>query len=707
MRVSVQNAYVRVAVDDRGRIVSLFNRKTGTELIAHPKAAEAWRIVVPTGRHTVAFLQGSQQAHPRVQRVRDRGSRRIILSYPSLKMGRERLAARARFVLSLPDDSAQIAAHVEIDNRSAFAVDEVEFPIIGGLGGFGRRGGARTMELVVGQEQGAFYGDVLNRGLPAAGRASNHFCRENETAMFEAQDAAAPRQWWVGRGLWLDLWCARQGLYAALQEHPAQAFAWKMEKYPKEVPNGPAHAYPRGTPRWLRLHGLHMPRVQPGAKWRSQSTVIMPHAGDWHVGADVYGAWRRKDLKPCKPPVWMNDFVGWTEILGKTYLGEVFHDYAQCADAVVKDAKVTGLNFLFYYGHTAIGAEGADYDYGPAEDMGGEEGWRAMVDKLHRSGVRIMLLDHAHRWVNRDLPEYERLGLERWAVRTQDGALQTARWWKETGLSCLRLEGPTPEWVDMCPSCAAWREHYRDHVTSMIELGADGLELDTWFPSACYNPDHDHEPGEHMLATKLEWMREVRAHAKALNPDFVLFAETMLPEAREVMDGYYPSRYLDENGRIYRYLFPELREQAALVGNYAYDQVNKALSLGIGVETEIWGLRRTALAACPQLARYIGEVNRLRRRHADILIGGVFRDTLGASVKGDVLYSVLEGAAGGKALVLRNPHERAQKVTARLKGIAKSRRLIVWRPFGKERRVRSVPLTVTVRPREAVVLLAL
>ena len=728
----IENRFLSVTVDARGRIVSLRNRVTSTELITHREASEAWRMVVPTGRHTVEFVLGSKQPPPTVAVTRGQGKARLVISYDRLVAPRQArgdpervewvgarvLPLEARFILELEDDSKALWAWVEMDNRSRLSVDEVEFPVVGGLGGWWGRhsclpsGQARmpvppgshheyVMNLVAGSDRGRFFGDVLNRGLPDTGRESNHFVREHETAMFEAQN------WWAATGgVWLDLYTGTEGLYVGCHSARAGEFALKVERFPKGVPNAPAHFYPKGTPRWLRVGGLFVPRLRPGTRWVSEKVVLMPHAGDWHAGADCYCAFRHERLKPVPTPAWMRDFVGWTEILGKTYLGETFHDFKKCADDVVRDKKVTGIDLLFYYGHTAIGAEGADFDQSPAPDLGGEKGFRRMLAKLRRSGVRVMLLDHLHRWVNRDVPEYKRLKLERFAVLDENGKPRTARWWKETFLSCRRLEGPTPVWVEMCPSCEGWLRHYLAHVTRMIGRGVDGLELDTFTPGRCHNPKHAHPVGAEMMPWKLAFVRCVREHAKRLDPDFVLFGETMAPEGREMLDGFYPDRFPDENGRIYRYLFPEIRELAVLVGNYAYDAVNRAMMLGIGVETEIWGLRKTTLAACPELAQYIGEVNRFRRRHADILIRGTFRDTVGAKVRGDILYGVLEGTRGSKALVLRNPHDHAVKASGTLRGVT-GRRLILWQPGRKEKSLGSLPVSLALGPYGAAVVLAM
>jgi len=695
-RKTIGNKFLSLSVDERGRLVSLRCKQTGTEFITYPGAAEAWRMIVPTGRHTVCKLLGSETKPSSLRVVKNGGAQSLVLRYDKIG-GAPGLNVRARFVLSLEAEGREVTAHVELDNRGRLPVDEVEFPVIGGLGGLPPRGRKRAMELVAGTHRGRFFGDVLGSGLPNTGRESNHFAREQETAMFEA---CGPQ------GGWADLHAKGRGLYVGI--HPAREMpaTIKIERSPKEVPNAPRHRYPGGCPRRLAVFAVQLPRLAPGGTWRSGPVIIMPHKGDWHAGADRYAAFRRAGLTFAETPPWMKGFAGWTEILGKTYLGEVFHDFRALGDEVIKDHALTGLDVVFYYGHTQIGSEGADFDQGPARDLGGKRGFRRAVERLHTRGIRIILLDHMHRWVNRDIPEYKKLKLARYAVLDQDGQPSTARWWKETVLSCRHLDGPTPTWIEMCPYCEPWRKHYLDQVARTVKLGADGLELDTYGGTPCYNPRHPHPPGANTFAARLDLTREARAMAKEINPDFVFIGETMMPEAREVLDGFYPSRYLDEHDRIHRYLFPEMREQAVLVGNYAFDQVNKSLALGIGIDTEIWGLRKTAGRACPSLARYIGGVTRLRRRYPEVLIRGVFRDTVGATVRGDLLYSVLEGQGGQKALVLRNPHDRRVRARASLRGVA-GRKLRLLRPGKREQSVARLPLTVTLQPQRAAVLLAL
>lgn len=723
----LQDERLLVGIDEKGRIISLTNKVTNTELITHPEDAEAWRMVLPAGRHRLDFVYGSLQT-PNTITVDEAGkTRRLTVTYDQIRIvktrypltdayppevfhGREeieetsRLPIKVRFMLELTD--GELLAWVEIENTTGRQIDEVEFPIVRGMGGFAE-GRKHVANLIVGAHtSGRFYGDVLNGNLPDTGNSSNHFARADETSMF--QPLGGP---WADKGSFIELYGRRQGVYFGYHPTARLDFAFKLEKYPKETPNiygeyGPAHYYPGNTPRFLRVFGMHAPQLKPGESWTSQQITIMPHKGDWHAGADRFATWRRRNLIIAEPPKWAQDFVGWSEIIGNLYTGEVFHDFAHCAEAMVKEKEISGIDMVFYYGHTNLGAEGADFDQSPSEEMGGDAGFRAMVEKLHEHDIRIILLDHFHYLVNMDAPEYSQLDLQRLTAKREDGGLYISRWWKETFLSCQRFAGPTPQWAAMCPGTEEYLGYYLQHITRMIERGVDGLELDCFDAySRCYDTSHGHEPGAFTQDLKLEFMRRVRAHAKGLNPDFILIGETMAPDAREVLDGFYPGRYLSEHDRIHRYMFPELRIQPALVGNYAYDQVNKALQLGIGAETEIWGLRMTGSAACPELAEYMGKVNRLKRKYGDILIRGIFRDTVGARATGDVFYSVLEGPNGTKALILRNPKRVPVTTTANMKSGKK--RLILWQPQTGEQSLEKLPVKLTLGPYEAAVVLAL
>ena len=196
----------------------------------------------------------------------------------------------------------------------------------------------------------------------------------------------------------------------------------------------------------------------------------------WHAGADRFSACRHRILPALAlPPEWMDDFVGWTEILGWPFTHEICHTFpGGCAEAVVDDAKVTGLKLVFFYGHTELGSEGADYD------MLRHGNWGASRDSAEwsqrctgtASGCPSRPFPPI---VNRDIPEFKKHRLLPCAVLKKDGSPEITReWGKETSLSLRRAEGPTPCWIEMCPGSSIWQRHYHAHLAKMIELGATG-----------------------------------------------------------------------------------------------------------------------------------------------------------------------------------------------------------------------------------------
>lgn len=699
MKHTISNQAISLSVDEIGRIISLKDRTTGTELITFKEQEETFRLVIPTGRHMLAFVYGSQQQPVAITTV----GQGIVIRYDSLLVEGQREPIRLELSLALIGDTPVVEARVKIENGGSRPIDEVEFPVVGGLGSL-----TDLLEFQPWKSLGVLHGDILANGLPITGNESDQYVRYHETAMWE--DAH------LGR-LGLDLYGNGQGLYAGYLTPNPQDFVFKLERYPKFQVNGQAHAYPKGTRKWLRLWGVHLPQLAAGQSWASEPVTLLVHQGEWHPAAEfvarhaypvlakVASPRGTVKLEVAETPSWLHDFVGWTEITGKLYTGEVFHDFQRCADRVLADKAVTGLDFLFYYGHTNLGAEGADFDQSPAEDLGGEREFAEMLRRLHDGGVRMMLLDHMHHYINHDIPEYEALGLERYARIGADGKPVESRWWKETVLSCKRLAGPTPQWINICPTCEQWQEYYLDQVLKLVDRGVDGLELDCFWAAPCYSKDHGHKPGYVPLAEKIAALRRVREEALKRNPNFVFFLETMDPETRAVCDGWYNNRAVTENNRVHRFMFPHLWQQAVRIGNYGYDAVNKALQLGIGVETEIWGLRTTALDGCPELANYLGQVNALRRQYGDILIRGTFRDTLGANVISEgAFHSVLDGGAAGKALVLRNPTD--QPVSAQVTSFDAKGQLLLIQPGKEANPVRRLPLTVRLKAYEAAVLIS-
>ena len=221
---TIQNKFVSLSVDAKGRLASLKNKVTGSELIMHKEAAEGWRIVIPSGRHTLDFLYASGQK-PNNITVRRNGDAQILtIAYEALCTGRETLPIQAEFSFELTDAAPYVRARVSIRNNSLRQVDEIEFPVVGGLGGFKGKGNSREIQLVDISKAtwagGRFCGDVLNHSFPYTGRESDQYCSEQERAMWEDQQQGLSG---------LSFYGATEGLYAGYHTTTPQDFVFKVE----------------------------------------------------------------------------------------------------------------------------------------------------------------------------------------------------------------------------------------------------------------------------------------------------------------------------------------------------------------------------------------------------------------------------------------------------------------------------------------------
>jgi hypothetical protein len=547
-------------------------------------------------------------------------------------------------------------------------------------------------------KSGTLAGDILHTGLP---ECEYLFVVDGETAHY-----VYPRQ----QMQWIDLFCEREGVYVSSDDRSLATTVFRLEKYPPEAGAGGSallperHLFPPDTPRWMKIMVGKLTAIDPGEHWRSAPAVCWPHEGDWHVAAEHYRTWALTWMAWPRRPSWLADYVGWQHIVGKTYLNEVYHTFDQLTEIMKESQARTGINTLMLYGHSAHGCESADADISPAANLGGADGFRRMCDELHRHGMQVMIMTHRQSALATDRPEYAHF--ERWTIKDRTGQPRIEIWWKTTIESLMtamlsHYEATGPIWARICPYCDEWWEGCRDQLLQLIALGLDGIQLDTIGVEGtlCYASDHGHKPGESpmgKLAERLAWLRR---EIRAANPEFLLGGEELRDWLFQYLDLPY-SRYRNAEGyQVFRYTFPELHENVA-VSAYGYDQVNKSFLLGMGMDVEVWGLKKSVLA-CPELAAYIGEVVKLRRAYREYLMSGRFRDTLGATVSGQVRYGVHEGPRG-RAVVLWNESDVQQACAVALDTVGQG---VLCAPGAAPVAI-DFPCRVTVAPHRALALIA-
>lgn len=690
MSTTLENEFLSLVLDQQGRVTSLKSKVIGREFLTYPGLEDNWKLLVLGDGHPVYYIAGRDQTPVNMTCT----DTRATFSYRNLVREGVTYNIDLDFTAYLAGDEARF--EVRVVNHHTHRIREVWYGILGGFEGFEENGQKNTVHFA---KSRTLARDILHEGLPGA---EYLFVVEGETAHYIYPNDQMQ---------WIDLFSGSEGLYISSDDQSLLTTIFRLEKYPPEAGASgywlkEPSIFPPDTSRWMKLMVGKLTAIDPGEEWQSAPAVYWPHQGDWHVAAKHYRAWADSWMKWPERPQWLRDYVGWHHIVGKTYLNEIYHTFDQYTEIMKEAQEKCGVDTLMIYGHTAIGCEGSDVDISPAEDLGGAEGFKRMCDALHARGMKVMIFTHRQSAINVDLPEYAHF--EPWAIKDRWGRARPEVWWKTTVESLMshmqHYEATGPMWARICPYCDEWWEGFRDGLLKLIDLGLDGAQLDTIGAEAaiCYATNHGHKPGTRAfdkLAERLAWLR---SEIRAVKPEFLMCGEEFGDWLYQYLDLPY-SRYRGEEGnQVFRYTFPEMKENCA-VSAYGYHQVNKSLMLGMGMDIEVWGLKKSVLV-CPELMDYIKQIVTIRRAFPDYLMNGTFIDTLKASVSGNVRYSVFEGP-GGLATVVWNASAEPQTCSVSFSE-EQLTSATLCQPFAEWQTV-SLPASFTLPPQTAAALIAI
>ncbi len=217
---------------------------------------------------------------------------------------------------------------------------------------------------------------------------------------------------------------------------------------------------------WLQQKRLQVPewRLTEG---KSAEAVIQPH---YEHLAKVYHL-EKWESRPDVPS-WMRDIALVTTLHGQHYTGYIFNDYAKSLETLRWMATQIPANRVMAFLSSWDGRYYWDYpNYKVNDRMGGEVGFRKLVDEAHKLGFRIMPM-YGTNSANRNQPAFAKVADA--AVSKIDGDPMDLNWvdWdndrhQEGWLSYMNLG------VD------SWREWMERRIGEMISrYGVDAYFLD-------------------------------------------------------------------------------------------------------------------------------------------------------------------------------------------------------------------------------------
>jgi hypothetical protein len=218
--------------------------------------------------------------------------------------------------------------------------------------------------------------------------------------------------------------------------------------------------------------GYRVEAVYEHDAWRDDNTVHVPA---WRLGraatADTAAAPHMQHLETkyglrswetrTDAPAWMRNLAMVTTLHGMHYTGYIFNDYAKMLETLQWIATQIPAERVLAFVPAWDGRYYWDYPaYRVSERMGGEEGFRRLVDEAHKLGFRIMPM-YGTNAANTKLPDWP--SIARGLTRKLDGNPYYLDWvdWNndrhgDGWLAYMNLG------VD------AWREHLEQRISDMI-----------------------------------------------------------------------------------------------------------------------------------------------------------------------------------------------------------------------------------------------
>lgn len=259
----------------------------------------------------------------------------------------------------------------------------------------------------------------------------------------------------------------------------------------------------------------------PGETYTCPETQIQWLEGDWKSGAKRYSAWFHDARKMPAKPDWVTRSNGWLLTILKQQNDVIMWDYEEMGTQMADIAEARGLDIIGFFGWTIGGHDRFYPEYDPDPRMGGEEGLREAVRKLHARGLKAVF------YFNGQLIDQN--GTQFWpdtgrfiTTVAPDGSFRSERWWKYADIE-PRIHGLA------CQSSEIWRDRLLNLTKKVYGYGADGViydQLGTRAPLLCYATNHGHtSPAVVYEQDRAALLEYLNTEMRKIDPDFLIMTE--------------------------------------------------------------------------------------------------------------------------------------------------------------------------------------
>ncbi|MHB0938280.1 MAG: DUF6259 domain-containing protein [Armatimonadota bacterium] len=613
--IRLENAHYAVGIDPQGRIVSLVDRAGGYDLIAEPRLAGNFRLLLPLPGYECNYLDGCGQSPTSCEQGPDSVTLRWDGPLQNEK-GVFDLAVTLR--VALVGETVQF--NCEVRNGTEHKLAEVWYPVLGGLRGIGPSETRQETQALVPTTNSVWlqpifrdFGNTRGETLGVTG-AEHSFYYPGTICM----------PWVSLYHLQLD----RALYFAALEETPRV----KMIRFNLDPGIAEARAggnWPRpdevgDLPLGLTMNWTHVPYTAPGETFTGSTIVLQAHAGGWQESAKIYRQWFDQHFEVIEPnSTWVRRETAFSDLmflLPEDNVNLTFAEIPQWA----ADVKARGVNHVMISGWHIGGHDRGYPQYDIDPRLGTWEELETGVRACHKMGLKVSFfgncqpVDMSTDWFKRELINYQ--------IQDPYGQpMYIVNYWGMGTLSARSRFFTARPFCEINPAHPEVRELLISRFVKLAEIGADGLHLDKFFntpmdfnPRLTWtNPDRAHHEGV------LQFTEELMSACRAINPEFTLSYEG----GWDRLFKYTDTSWWGPRDDAMKAAFPQRVLTGRVAQPYDYASVNLCSLYGCHLLVGPGNYTRTFDYPPMQgLLDYITEITRIRQELLDLVSLGEIAD---------------------------------------------------------------------------------
>jgi hypothetical protein len=607
-----------------GAILRIHDASSAITLAPPPELAENFRLVLQKPDRTTITVLGKDQALSE-SRVDD-GTMTLDWNGPLKDTAGAGHNISVRMTITAVAGGLTFGLH--LTNGSQVKVQEVCYPLVGGVTGFAATGGKPDATLWIPTST-----PTERPVVPTAGGASYGYPGQMTMGFACVQSKSAGKT-----------------LYFAAHDAIARYKTFRF------VEIGGAGAAD------MAACIQHTPILPPGQQFDGSPVVLRFVEGDWVAASRIYREWFRTAFGIVQPADdWIRRqsfFVMTMFMLPEGTINYTFKDIPKWARA----AKEHGINAVQISGWQRGGHDNGYPYYEPDPRLGT---WKELEDGIracHKMGLKVYFFANYQPmmveadWYKAELNKYREM-------KADGGHTWMAGW----GMGTLWARAGHPKlmtWANL--AFPQFRKIIVDYFVKLASIGADGVHVDKMFPTAIdYNPNSPMSPDTGTWEGAIQLTREIMRECRKANPDWCMSFECNWDRMLQ----FGGATWWVGNQLITRKVFPEHTETLGLTQAYDYLCVNNAVRDGHAVMLAPLSFSR-GLDWPPfhGLADYIKEVKQIRDALQDTMFFGVSEGQgqvkLAAGPPDGVAYNVFRNRATGRRVcILTNSRMEDRKLS--------------------------------------------